>query len=216
VSGVDSVELLRRAADARGSDRCAIVYSASGRYGEFEVVVTDSGGSRRSVARSPAFRATRFRRPRRPGAARVAHELLVRRLEACGWWPADSGGPWHELGFVRPSTSGLRTVRSLVTVVRQAGQARFLAEELDSYGKPTPLVLSDPFRALRFVRVRPSAQAKTALEELVRRMESDGWRVAAADGKKWYAISLWRSMDGSPGAPSSPARSDARSSVPPT
>jgi hypothetical protein len=201
VSGVDAVELLRRAADARGSDRAAIAYSASGRYGEFEVVVTDSGGSRRSVARSPAFRATRLRGLRRPGSARLAHELLVRRLEACGWWPVDSGGPWHELGFVRPRTSGMRTVRSLVTVVRQAGQARFLAEELDTYGKPTPLVLSVPFRAPRFVRVSQSAEAKTALEELVRRMESDGWRVAAAVGKKWYAISLWRSMDGSPGPP---------------
>jgi hypothetical protein len=122
----------------------------------------------------------------------VAHELLVRRLEACGWWPVDSGGPWYELGFVRPRTSGMRTVRSLVTVVRQAGQARFLAEELDTYGKPTPLVLSVPFRAPRFVRVPQSAQARTALEELLRRMESDGWRVAATVGKKWYAISLWR------------------------
>ena len=192
MSGVDSVELLRPAADTRGSDRCAIAYSASGRYGEFEVVMTDSGGSRRSVARSPAFRATRFRGLRRPGAARVAHELLVRRLEACGWWPVDSAGPWHELGLVRPRTSGMRTVRSLVTVVRQAGQARFLAEELDTYGKPTPLVLSLPFRAPRFAPVRQSAQAKTALEELVRRMESDGWRVAAAAGNEWYAISLWR------------------------
>jgi hypothetical protein len=122
----------------------------------------------------------------------VAHELLVRRLEACGWWPVDSAGPRHELEFVRLRTSGMRTVRSLVTVVRQAGQARFLAEELDTYGKPTPLVLSVPFRAPRFVRVPQSAQARTALEELLRRMESDGWRVAATVGKKWYAISLWR------------------------
>jgi hypothetical protein len=156
------------------------------------VVVTDSGGSRRSVARSPAFRATRFRGLRRPGVARVAHELLVRRLEACGWLPVDSAGPWHELGFVRLRTSGMRAVRSLVTVVRQAGQARFLAEELDTYGKPTPLVLSVPFRTPPFVRVRQSAQAKTALEELVRHLESDGWRVAGVVGKEWYAISLWR------------------------
>jgi hypothetical protein len=95
----------------------------------------------------------------------------------------------------------MRTVRSLVTVVRQAGQARFLAEELDTYGKPTPLVFSVPFRAPRFVRVPQSGQAKIALEELVRRMESDGWRVAAAVGKEWYAITLWRDMDGSPGPP---------------
>ena len=163
------------------------------------MVVTDSGGSRRSVARSPAFRATRFLGLRRPRAARVAQQLLVRRLEACGWWPVDSGGSWHELAFVRPRTSGMRTARSLVTVVRQAGQARFLAEELDTYGTPTPLVLSVPFRARRFARVRQSAQARTALEQLVRGMESDSWRVAAGVGKEWYAISLWRPMDGSPG-----------------
>jgi hypothetical protein len=67
----------------------------------------------------------------------VAHELLVRRLEARGWWPVDSGEPRHELGFVfRPRTSGMRTVRSLVTVVRQGERARSLAEELDAYGKP--------------------------------------------------------------------------------
>jgi hypothetical protein len=66
----------------------------------------------------------------------VAHELLVRRLEAGGWFPVDSGGPWHELGFVRLNRSGTRTVRSLVTVVRQAERARSLAEELDAYGKP--------------------------------------------------------------------------------
>jgi hypothetical protein len=156
------------------------------------VVVTEAGGSRRSVARSPAFRTPRLGALGRQAAARVAHELVVRRLEACGWWPVDSGGAWHELRCVRLRTAGVGTARSLVTVAREAGQARFVAEELDTYGTPNPLALSVPFGAPRFLRVRPSRQARGALKQLIRRMESEGWKVAGAVGKDWYAISLWR------------------------
>jgi hypothetical protein len=191
-SEVDSADGPRPAADARGPDRCGIVYKESGRYGEFQVVVADRDGSRRSVARSPAFPAPRLGRLRRRGPARVAHELLVSRLEACEWWPVDSAGPWHELQLVRLRGEGMRSRRSLVTVVRDGGQARFIAEELDSYGKPTPLMLSAPFRAPRFRRVAPSTEAKAALKRLIRRMESEGWKAAATVGKDWYAISLWR------------------------
>jgi hypothetical protein len=182
----------RPALDARRPDRCAIVYQGSGRHGEFHVVVTEADGSRKSVARSPAFRAPRAGAVRRRGATRVAHDLLVRRLEACGWWPAGSGGTWYELGFVRLRTAGMGTVRSLVTLVRDAGQARFVAEKLDTYGNPTPLVMSAPFRAPRLRAVRPSPHAKAALKQLVMNMEPQGWKVGPAVGKDWYAISLWR------------------------
>jgi hypothetical protein len=186
-----------------GPDRCGIIYEQSGRHGEFHVVVTESDGSRRSVARSPGFRPPTFGRPRRRGSARVAHELLVSRLEACEWWPVDSGGPWYELRFVRLRGEATRSRRSLVTVVREEGQARFAAEELDSYGKPTPLMVSTPFGARRLRRVRPSPQAKGALKQLVRRMESEGWKATARVGKDWYAISLWRpiAVDWAPAAP---------------
>jgi hypothetical protein len=189
----DSAEAVRPVADASGPERCAIVYRATGRHGEFQVVLTEAGDSRRYVARSPAFPAPTYGALRRRGAARVAHELLVSRLEACGWWPVDAGGPWHRLGFVRRRVEGIRSRRSLVTVAREAGQARFVAEELDTYGKPTPLVISSPFRAPRFLPLRPSRQARAALKELVGRMESMGWKAAVAVGKEhWYAISLWR------------------------
>jgi hypothetical protein len=191
-SKVVSADVPRPAAEDRGPDRCSIVYKQSGRYGEFQVVVTESDGSRRPVARSPAFRAPRFGRLRRRGSARVAHELLISRLEAYRWWPVDSGGPWHELQFVRLRGEGMRSRRSLVTVVREAREARFAAEELDNHGKPTPLMLSAPFGVPRFRGVRPSMQAKAALKQLVRRMESEGWKAAACVGQDWYAISLWR------------------------
>jgi hypothetical protein len=195
LSEVDWPETASPADDARGSDRCAIVYRESGRHGEFEVVVTDRRGECRSVARSPAFRRPAFGGLPRRDAARVAHEVLVRRLEAGGWWAVDSGGPWHELGFVRLRTPDMRIARSVLTVVRDAGRARFVAEELDTYGNPTPLVLSVPFGAPRFRRVRTSRRARAALEQLVRRMESDGWKVTAPVGREWYAISWWRSID---------------------
>jgi hypothetical protein len=179
-------------------DRCAIVYKESGRNGEFQVVVTETGGSVTCVARSPVFRAPLFGRVRRWGRARAAHELLVSRLEARGWWSVDAGGTWHQLAFVRLPGEGERSRRSLVTVMRQAGQARFVVEELDSYGNPTPLVVSAPFRAPRLWRVPPSMGAKTELKELVRRMESRGWR-AGAVGKEWYAVSLWRPATAKPG-----------------
>jgi Rho termination factor, N-terminal domain len=191
---VGSAEALRPA-DARRPDRCAIVYKASGRYGEFQVVVAETGGSQRSVARSPSFRGPGLRPLRPRGPARVAHEVLVSRLEACGWRPVDSAGPWHELGLIRLADTGMRSRHSLVTVVRERGQARFVAEELDTYGNPTPLTLSAPFRAPRFFRVRASSQARAALRQLVRRMESEGWNVAAAVGNEPYAISLWRPSD---------------------
>ena len=88
----------------------------------------------------------------------------------------------------------------MVTVVRDGGQARFAAEELDSYGKPTPLMVSAPFDAPRLRRVRPSMQAEAALRQLVGRMESEGWKAAAGVGKDWYSISMWR-----------PARANGRS-----
>jgi hypothetical protein len=189
---VDSVEVMRPP-EGRRPDRCAVVYEGSGRYGEFQVVTAQTDGSRSTVARSPAFRAPRFGRPRRRGPAGVAYELLVSRLEACGWRPVDLNGPWHELGFLRFHDPVLRAGRALVTVVREAGQARFVAEELDAYGNPTPLMVSDPFGAPRLLRVRPSSQARAALNELVERMESEGWNVGAPVGKEPYALSFWRS-----------------------
>jgi Rho termination factor, N-terminal domain len=183
-------------ADAPGPERCDIVYKESGGHGAFQVVVTERDGSRRAVAHSAGFRAPRFGRLRRRGPARVAHELLVSRLEACEWWSVDAGGPWYELQFVRLRSEGMRSRRSLVTVVREAGKARFAAEELDSYGKPTPLALSVPFRAPRFLRVRPSTRAKAALKQLILRMEAKGWKAAAAGTSDWYAISLLRPVGG--------------------
>jgi hypothetical protein len=171
-------------------DRCAIVYEASGRYGEFHVAVNEPDGSRRSVVRSPAFRTPTFGGLRRRGPARAAHELLVSRLEACGWWPVESGGAWHELAFVRLPGEGTRRRHSLVTVVREGGKARFVAEELDAYGKPTPLMISESFDARRFQRVRPSKRAKAALNRLVRDLQSEGWKPVGSVGPEWYAISL--------------------------
>ena len=175
-----------------GPDRCEIVYEESGRYGEFHVVVTETDGSPRSVSRSPAFRAPRSGRLRRRGAARVAHELLVARLEARGWWPVDAGGPWHALKFVRLPGEGMSRRRSVVTVVRDGGNARFVAEELDNFGNPTPLGVSAPFGARRFGRLRASPRAKTALRQLVERMDAEGWRPAPGVGRAWYEISLGR------------------------
>jgi hypothetical protein len=184
-------------AAARRPDRCAIAYQGSGRHGEFQVVVTEADRSPKSVSRSPAFRVPKVGGVRRRGAARAAHDLLVRRLEAAGWWPAGSGEAWYELGFVRLRTAGMGNAHSLVTVVRDGRQARFLAEELETYGNPTPLVVSVPFNAPRSRAVPRSPQAKAALKELVMRMRAHGWKVAAPVGEKWHAISLSRRSDGS-------------------
>jgi hypothetical protein len=175
-----------------GPDRCEIVYEESGRYGEFHVMVIEGDGSRRSVSCSPAFRAPTWGQLRRRGAARAAHELLVTRLEACGWWPVDAGGAWHALRFVRLPGEGMSRRRSVVTVVRDAGTARFVAEELDAFGNPTPVVVSAPFGARRFGPLRASPQAKTVLRELVKRMDADGWRPTPGVGTAWYEISLGR------------------------
>jgi hypothetical protein len=87
----------------------------------------------------------------------------------------------------------MRSMRSVVTLVREPGRARFVAEELDSYGNPTPFLVSRPFTALRFLPVRPSRRATAALRQLMMRMELEGWQVGSAVGKDWYAISFWRS-----------------------
>ena len=185
---------VRKPGPAPRPDRCEIVYEESGRYGEFHVVVIEDDGSRRAVSCSPAFRVPTFSRLRRRGAARVAHELLVTRLEACGWWPVDADGAWHALRFVRLPGEGMSRRRSVVTVVRDAGKARFVAEELDNFGNPMPLVVSAPFGARRFGRLRASPRAKTALRQLITRMDADGWRPAPGVGEAWYEISLGRSV----------------------
>jgi hypothetical protein len=204
---IDPGKVPRAPANARGPDRCTIVYERSHLHGEFEVVVTDLDGSRRSVARSPAFRSRSPRVPRWRRPARVAHALLAWRLEACGWRPVDSGGTLHKLRLARARSGGMPTARSVVTLVREAGRARFVAEELDTYGNPTPLLVSPPFTAHRLLPVRPSRQVTAALRQVVTRMESEGWKVASAVGKDWYAISLWRpvGMDWRPPA-SRPSR----------
>jgi hypothetical protein len=176
---------------SQAPDRCAIVYRESDGQGEFQVVVTETDGSHRSAARSPAFPATAGE-IRRKGAARAAHEVLVQRLLVCGWWPADSGGEWPELEFIRGESADWEGGRSLVTVVRDGGRARFVADELDSFGNPTPLETSHTFRASQLVSVRPSRQAKAAMKRLLARLELDGWKVAGQVDDAWYAISLSR------------------------
>ena len=185
---------------SQAPDRCAIAYRESDNQGEFQVVVTDADGSLRSAASSPAFPASTGE-IRRKGAARAAHEVLVQRLLVCGWWPADSGGEWPELEFIRGESADWEGGRSLVTVVRDGGRARFVADELDSFGNPTPLEASHTFRASTLVSVRPSRQAKAAMKRLLARLEVDGWKVAGQVGDAWYAISLSRRPGFSPAAP---------------
>ena len=76
--------------------------------------------------------------------------------------------------------------------MREGGRARFVIEELDSYGNATPLVASDLFWAPRLLPVRPSRHAKAALKQLLDRLEPDGWTVAEHIGDEWYSLSLWR------------------------
>lgn len=184
---------------SQAPDRCAIVYRESGGEGEFQVVVKEADGSHKTAASSPAFPASSGE-IRRKGAARAAHEVLVQRLLVCGWWPADSGGEWPELEFIRGESADWEGGRSLVTVVRDGARARFVADELDSFGNPTPLEASHPFRASQLVSVRPSRQAKAAMKRLLARLELDGWKVAGQVGDAWYAISLSQRRGVSPGA----------------
>jgi hypothetical protein len=184
-----------RPADAAEPERCVIKYRASDRQGEFRVVVTEADGTARTVARSPAFPVQGGETPRSE-AARAAHDLLVQRLDVSGWWPAGSAEAWPELEFIRVRPADPDDVRSFVTVVREGGRARFVVEELDGYGNPTPLFASESFRAPRLLPVRPSRQAKGALDDLLLRIEVDGWRFAEETEGEWYAISLRRGPEG--------------------
>jgi hypothetical protein len=190
----------------RSPDRCGIVYREANGQGEFQVVVSGADGAADLVGRSPAFRAGPGELRRR-GAARAAHELLVQRLLVCGWWPADAEEAWPELEFTRIEPAESTGGRALVTVEREGGRARFLVEELDRFGNPTPLMASDEFRVPPLLPVRPSRQAKAALKDLVASMEYDGWRAADHVGDSWYAISLWRRRPS--GAELSPPEPDA-------
>jgi hypothetical protein len=180
-----------RRPEAREAERCMIGYRTAGAQGEFHVLITDADGSHGSVARSPAF-PSQAGDIRRTGPARAAHELLAKRLIVAGWWPADSRDAWPEIQFVRISPAGSAGARSLVTVVREPRRARFVIEELDTYGNATPLVASDLFWAPRLLPVRPSRHAKAALKQLLDRLEPDGWTVAEHIGDEWYSVSLWR------------------------
>ena len=179
---------------SRRPERCTIVYRESDRKGEFHVMVTGGDGSQRSAAHSPSFRA-KVGEPRRSGATEAAHHLLVERLVASGWWPAGSSEEWPEIEFVRVRPAGPLSARSLVTVGRSGGRARFVVEKLDAYGNPTPLATSEPFKAPRLLPIRPSKQAQSALKELLERVEQVGWKVDEHVGDEWYAVSLWRRRD---------------------
>jgi HEAT repeat protein len=185
-------------ADAPGSSAmewCAIVYTRQRRQAEFQVVVIEKDGSRRHVGGSPTFRAPMFGAVRRRGKAQAAHEVLVTRLTASGWRPVDAGGAWHELGFIRSGGEEGSTARSLVTAVREAGSARFVAEGFDAYGNPTRLGRSDLFPARQRRPVPRTEEAEAAHEELLQHLESEGWNIVGSAGADWFSIALERPTD---------------------
>jgi HEAT repeat protein len=174
---------------------CAIVYQRQRRQAEFQVVVIEKDGSRRHVGTSPPFRAPMFGAVRRRGKALAAHDLLVSRLTASGWRPVDAGGAWHELGFIRSSTEEGSTARALVTAVREAGSARFVAEQFDAYGNPSRLARSADFPAPLRRPIARTEEAQTAHEELLERLESEGWSIADSAGSDWFLTALERRLD---------------------
>jgi HEAT repeat protein len=171
---------------------CAIVYQRQRSQAEFQVVVIEKDGSRRHVGSSPTFRAPMFGAVRRRGKAQAAHELLVSRLTASGWRPMDAGGEWHELGFIRSSAEEGSTARSLVTAVREAGSARFVAEGFDAYGSPHRVARSGLFPAPRSRPIARTEEAKAAHEELLERLESEGWNIVGSAGTDWFQTALER------------------------
>ena len=178
--------------EARNLEWCAIVCQRSRGRIEFHAVVIETGGAHRSVANSRALRAPSFGALRRRGAVRDAHDKLVWRLVASGWRPVDSGGAWYEAGFFRHRDAGVGIERSVITASREAGQARFVVETLDSYGNGRPCEVSATFEALRFFPLRPGEEAKAAHDELVARMESGGWVAVGSAQNEWYATSFER------------------------
>jgi hypothetical protein len=76
----------------------------------------------------------------------------------------------------------------VVTLIRRAGQARFVVEQIDAYGNPTPVSLSAPFPAPRTRLGRPTSQAKATYKQLVERMEADGWKLVGVARSEWYAM----------------------------
>jgi hypothetical protein len=190
---VDSGEAEHQGGDEpRNLEWCAIVCKRSRGRIEFHVVVIEKGGAHRSVARSPALRAPSFGALRQRGAARVAHDDLVSRLAASGWRPVDSSGAWYEVGFVRERAVGVQMERSVVTAAREGGQAWFVVETLDTYGNGAQLEVSARFEVPRFRSTRPTEQAECAHEQLVSRMESEGWVVVGNACDEWYAASFER------------------------
>jgi hypothetical protein len=190
---VDSGEARHQGGDdPRNLEWCAIVCKRSRGRIEFHVVVIEKGGAHRSVARSPALRAPNFGALRQRGAARVAHDDLVSRLAARGWRPVDSSGAWYEVGFVRDRAVGVQRKRSVVTASREGGQAWFVVETLDTHGNGTQLEVSARFEVPRFRSIRPTEQAKSAHEQIVSRMESEGWVVVGNAWDEWYAASFER------------------------
>ena len=185
-------------ADAPGSSAmewCAIVYQRQRRQAEFQVVVIERDGSRRHVASSPTFRAPMFGAVRRRGKAQAAHDLLVSRLTASGWRPVDAGGAWHELGFIRSSAEEGSTAKTSVTAVREAGSARFVAEAFDAYGNPQRLARSALFPAPRGRPIARTEEAEAAHEELLERLESEGWNIVGSAGTEWFLTALERPID---------------------
>jgi hypothetical protein len=73
------------------------------RRGLFRVVVLESGGHRRVVARSSSFRVPRVRAIPNRGKPRAEHERLVAELVGSGWRRVQTNGRWHDTAFTRPA-----------------------------------------------------------------------------------------------------------------
>jgi len=73
---------------------------------EFYALAFDPLRGEYVAARSPSFWWTRSQAPSTPGERlRVAHEVLVKELEAAGWEPFDQAAPWYARRFRRRALS---------------------------------------------------------------------------------------------------------------
>ena len=173
---------------------CAILLARAGRVGEFRVAALDSG-HRRVVARSPSFRVSLSGQIRKRGAARQAHDVLVKRLLGTGWRRIETRGRWYDGAFTRsrPQDVGPAAERLLILCKREPiTAAYFYADEIGEFGNGSRVGQSRRFAVRPWGRVRATDEARAVHEQLLEQLRSTGWTTADTLGPEWYVCALTR------------------------
>jgi hypothetical protein len=175
--------------------RCAIRFARLSGKGRFFVVTVLADGTKRVVAYSQEFPASRDGSVPHEGPSRNAFDELLERLQAAGWVRVETGGAWYQVELVK--AGDVEYEQAIVSCWRGMRSAQFLALLVDDFGKGSTYAQSPVFQLRASESLEPRGSAQDARHALLSALRDDGWQVTGTAGE-WYATTLRRRLKHGP------------------